>query len=75
MVASMTEKQAIKFIKTLEGRGWDFDGAYGWQCFDLANVYWAKLFGHGLRGAGAADIPFQNNFTNEAHVYNNTQSF
>lgn len=71
----MTEKQAIKFIKTLEGRGWDFDGAYGWQCFDLANVYWAKLFGHGLRGAGAADIPFQNDFTNEAHVYNNTQSF
>ena len=47
---------------------------YG-QCFDLANVYWAKLFGHGLRGAGAADIPFQNDFTNEAHVYNNTQSF
>lgn len=29
MVASMTEKQAIKFIKTLEGRGWDFDGVYG----------------------------------------------
>ncbi|MCY1627332.1 SH3 domain-containing protein [Staphylococcus pettenkoferi] len=47
---------------------------YG-QCFDLANVYWAKLFGHGLRGTGAADIPFQNDFTNEAHVYNNTQSF
>lgn len=47
---------------------------YG-QCFDLANVYWAKLFGHGLKGAGAADIPNVNNFTNEAHVYNNTQSF
>lgn len=75
MVASLTEKQAINFIKTLEGRGWDYDGAYGWQCFDLANVYWAKLFGHGLKGAGAADIPFQNDFTNEAHVYNNTQSF
>lgn len=75
MVANLTKQQAIDFIKKLEGRGWDYDGAYGWQCFDLANVYWAKLFGHGLKGAGAADIPNVNNFTNEAHVYNNTQSF
>ncbi len=29
MVANLTKQQAIDFIKTLEGRGWDFDGAYG----------------------------------------------
>ena len=45
------------------------------QCFDLANMYWNKLFGHGLRGQGAADIPNVNNFKGEAKVYNNTPSF
>ena len=29
MVANLTKQQAIDFIKKLEGRGWDFDGAYG----------------------------------------------
>jgi N-acetylmuramoyl-L-alanine amidase len=75
MTASLTKKEAIAYIKSLEGKGWDFDGAYGYQCFDLANVYWAKLFGHGLKGAGAADIPNVNNFKGEATVYNNTASF
>ncbi|MCG7341740.1 CHAP domain-containing protein, partial [Staphylococcus auricularis] len=62
-------------IKTLNGKMWDYDGAYGAQCFDLANVYWDKLFGHGLKGQGAKDIPNANNFKGEAHVYNNTASF
>ncbi|MCG9855906.1 LysM domain-containing protein, partial [Staphylococcus argenteus] len=35
----------LNYLKTLEGKGWDFDGAYGWQCFDLVNVYWNKLYG------------------------------
>ena len=38
-------------------------------------MYWYKLFGHGLKGAGAADIPNVNNFKGEATVYNNTESF
>ena len=38
-------------------------------------MYWYKLFGHGLKGAGAADIPNANNFKGEATVYNNTPSF
>ena len=75
MVAKLTKKEALAYIKTLEGKGWDFDGAFGWQCFDLANMYWNKLFGHGLRGQGAADIPNVNNFKGEAKVYNNTPSF
>src|SRR5699024_2891754 len=75
MTVSLTKKEAIKYLYSLEGKGWDYDGAYGWQCFDLANMYWHKLFGHGLKGAGAADIPNVNNFKGEATVYNNTPSF
>lgn len=43
--------------------------------FDVANQYWLYLFNHTLKGVGAADIPTWNNFTNEATVYENTQSF
>ncbi|MGD3158278.1 SH3 domain-containing protein [Staphylococcus cohnii] len=75
MVAKLTQKEAIKYLYTLEGKGWDYDLAFGWQCFDLANKYWHQLFGHGLKGAGAADIPNVNNFKDEATVYNNTPSF
>ncbi|WP_435373555.1 SH3 domain-containing protein [Staphylococcus nepalensis] len=75
MTANLTKKEAISYINSLEGKGWDYDGAYGWQCFDLANMYWHKLFGHGLKGAGAADIPNVNNFKGEADVYNNTPEF
>ncbi|PTF04594.1 autolysin [Staphylococcus devriesei] len=75
MVANLTKEEAITYIYSLEGKGWDFDGSYGYQCFDLANMYWYKLFGHGLKGLGAADIPNANNFTNEATVYQNTPEF
>ncbi|AYU54694.1 SH3 domain-containing protein [Staphylococcus debuckii] len=75
MVAKLTRKEAIKYLYSLEGKGWDFDNFAGWQCFDLANMYWFKLFGHGLKGEGAADIPNVNNFKGEATVYNNTPSF
>ncbi|MHB7915040.1 SH3 domain-containing protein [Staphylococcus haemolyticus] len=75
MVANLTKEEAITYIYSLEGKGWDFDGSYGYQCFDLANMYWYKLFGHGLKGLGAADIPNANDFTNEATVYQNTPEF
>lgn len=75
MVAKLTQKEAVKYLYSLEGKGWDYDLAFGWQCFDLANKYWHQLFGHGLKGAGAADIPNVNDFKGEAAVYNNTPSF
>ncbi|MGX0157645.1 N-acetylmuramoyl-L-alanine amidase [Staphylococcus cohnii] len=75
MVAKLTQKEAVKYLYSLEGKGWDYDLAFGWQCFDLANKYWHQLFGHGLKGAGAADIPNVNDFKGEATVYNNTPSF
>ncbi len=52
-----------------------FDGSYGWQCFDLVNVYWNHLYGHGLKGYGAKDIPYANNFNSEAKIYHNTPTF
>lgn len=75
MVAKLTQKEAVAYVKSQEGKGWDFDKVYGYQCFDSVNYYWYKLFGHGLKGQGAADIPNVNNFTNEAKVYQNTPSF
>ncbi|MCE3021374.1 CHAP and LysM peptidoglycan-binding domain-containing protein [Staphylococcus pasteuri] len=65
----------LDYLKTLENKGWDFDGSYGWQCFDLVNVYWNHLYGHGLKGYGAKDIPYANNFNGEAKIYHNTPSF
>lgn len=75
MVAKLTQKQAVAYVKSQEGKGYDFDNYAGWQCFDSVNYYWYQLFGHGLRGEGAADIPNENDFTNEAKVYQNTPTF
>lgn len=71
----LTEAQAVAFIKSLKGNMYDFDRAYGAQCFDLANVYWNAMFRHGLKGVGAKDIPTWNDFTGEATVHANTPSF
>ena len=75
MVSVRTYKQAIAYLKKMEGKAWNPDRAYGYQCFDVANQYWLYLFGHTLKGVGAADIPTWNNFTGEATVYENTLSF
>lgn len=66
---------AMNYVYSLEGKGWDFDGYYGWQCFDLVNYYWNYLYGHGLHGDYAKDIPTANDFSGEATVYKNTPSF
>ena len=75
MVAKLTQKEAVKYALGMVGKGYDYDNAYGWQCFDTANYYWHQLFGHGLKGNGAADIPTHNNFKGEATVHKNTKSF
>lgn len=70
-----TQKQAVDYALSMIGKGYDFDGAYGYQCFDTANYYWYYLFGHGLKGNGAIDIPTWNNFKGEATVHKNTPNF
>lgn len=75
MPSVRTYSQAISYLKSLEGKAWNPDNAFGCQCFDTANQYWLYLFNHRLKGVGAADIPTWNDFTNEATVYENTVSF
>lgn len=79
MTATLTKNEFLKFLNTTIGKQYDFDGYYGYQCFDYANIGWNKLFGHGLKGASAKDIPFnaenKANFKKEATVFENTPSF
>ncbi|PCF44029.1 SH3 domain-containing protein [Staphylococcus delphini] len=79
MVASLSKKEFISFLKSSEGKQFNEDGWYGYQCFDFANTGWLKLFGHKLMGLGAKDIPFnsinKNYFKTEAKVYSNTPEF
>ena len=70
-----TQDEAIQHVESLNGQGWDYDDAYGWQCFDLVNEQWDYLYGHGLKGDYAKDIPEENNFIGEAQVYENTEDF
>ena len=72
----LATQENINFINnTLSGRGWDFDNFAGWQCFDLANVYWYHLYGHGLNGACAKGISLNNHFIGEPWVFPNTASY
>ncbi|WP_323708708.1 SH3 domain-containing protein [Mammaliicoccus sciuri] len=75
MTAKLTKNEFVKFLNGTIGKQYDFDGWYGFQCFDYANIGWQQLFGHALKGNGAIDIPTHNNFDNEATVYENTKSF
>ena len=75
MAVKRTKKQAHSYLASLKGKGWDFDGAFGWQCYDLANYYWNFLTGGRLKGYYAKNIPFDNNFDGLATVYKNTPKF
>lgn len=78
MQAKMTKSQFITWLKNSEGRKYDFDGWYGFQCYDYANAGWSQLFpGTSLAGASAKNIPSDNKslFKDRAKVYNNTPSF
>ena len=75
MAVNKTKSQAHAYMSKLKGYWWDFDGAFGAQCFDLANMYWNYLTGGRLAGYYAKDIPFKNNFNGLATVYENTPSF
>lgn len=75
MTVNKTKAQAHDYMSKLKGYWWDFDGAFGAQCFDLANMYWNYLTGGRLAGYYAKDIPTANNFNGLATVYKNTPSF
>ena len=75
MTVNKTKVQAHVYLNKLKGKWWDFDLAFGAQCFDLANQYWYYLTGKRLGGYYAKDIPFSNNFDGLATVYENTPQF
>ncbi|NGR00267.1 CHAP domain-containing protein, partial [Staphylococcus aureus] len=75
MQAKLTKKEFIEWLKTSEGKQYNADGWYGFQCFDYANAGWQVLFGYNLKGVGAKDIPSANDFNGLATVYQNTPDF
>lgn len=75
MAVTKTKKQAHDYMSKLKGKWWDFDGAFGAQCFDLANMYWNYLTGGRLAGYYAKNIPTANNFDGLATVHKNTPNF
>lgn len=72
-----TKSQAHKYMDKLKGKGWDFDFAFGWQCYDLANVYFNYLTGERLYGLYAKDIHTDNKKILEKYgtIYKNTDDF
>lgn len=75
MTVNKTKAQAHAYMSKLKGKWWDFDLAFGAQCFDSVNFYWNYLTGGRLAGYYAKDIPFENNFNGLATVYKNYDSF
>lgn len=75
MTITKTKKEAVAYLKSLEGKYLDYDGWYGAQCFDLANYYWTYISNESLKGDSAKDIPFENNFDSLGTVYENTVDF
>ncbi len=70
-----TQAESVKYINAMEGTFIDFDLAYGFQCYDVANKYWYYVTGRKLYGLYAKDIPKDNNFKGYATVYENKPSF
>ncbi len=75
MVALLTKVEHIKALQGDIGTQPNIDGWYGSQCFDEANQGWLRLFNERLKGQGAKDIPFVNDFKGKAVVHQNTPEF
>ncbi|MCT6632067.1 autolysin, partial [Staphylococcus aureus] len=69
MQAKLTKNGFIEWLESSEGKQYNADGRYGFQCFDYANAGWQVLFGYNLIGVCAKDIPSANNFNGLATVY------
>ncbi|RZH89137.1 autolysin, partial [Staphylococcus aureus] len=65
----------IEWLNTSEGKQFHVDLWSGFQCLDYATAGWYDLFGLLLRGLGAQDIPFANNFAGLATVYPKTPDY
>ncbi|EIL3011889.1 CHAP domain-containing protein, partial [Staphylococcus pseudintermedius] len=72
-----TKQEAINWLNNSVGKQYDFDGAYGYQCYDYANAYFNYMTGLALYGMYAKNIAIDNAKTlaSVATVYNNTPNF
>lgn len=72
-----TYEEAIKWLNNSVGKQYDFDLAFGYQCYDYANSYFNYMTGYRLSGMYAKDIPTDNAdlLRNIATVYENTPNF
>ncbi|QWY14498.1 endolysin [Staphylococcus phage JPL-50] len=70
-----SQQQAKDWIYKHEGVGVDFDGAYGFQCMDLAVAYIYYITDGKVRMWGNAKDAINNDFKGLATVYENTPSF
>lgn len=75
MVALLTKDEHLKALHGDIGTAPNTDGWYGSQCFDEANQGWYRLYKEYLKGQGAKDIPFKNDFKGKAVVHQNTPDF
>lgn len=77
MAVNKTQKEAYSYMSKLKGKGWDFDNAFGWQCYDLANQYFNYLTGERLYGLYAKDIHTDNKAVLEKYgtIHKNTPNF
>ncbi|NHM93511.1 MULTISPECIES: N-acetylmuramoyl-L-alanine amidase [Staphylococcus] len=72
-----TLDEAIKWLNNSVGKQYDFDGAYGYQCYDYANAYFNYTTGLRLSGMYAKNIHTDNAsvLNNIATVHENTPNF
>ena len=77
MTVKRTQKESNSYLSKLKGKGWDFDNAFGWQCYDLTNQYFNYLTGGRLYGLYAKDIHTDNKAILEKYgtIYKNTPNF
>ena len=52
----ITQAQGVQWARNSIGKAYDFDGAFGIQCFDLINQYAHDLFGVSFTGTYAKDL-------------------
>ncbi|EGQ3293761.1 N-acetylmuramoyl-L-alanine amidase [Staphylococcus pseudintermedius] len=72
-----TYDEAVKWLDNSVGKQFDFDKAYGYQCYDYTNAYFNYMTGKVLYGMFAKNIHTDNKATlaSIATVYENTEHF
>ncbi|REI16741.1 N-acetylmuramoyl-L-alanine amidase [Staphylococcus felis] len=73
----ITKEQSLKWIRGSEGKQYNVDNYYGFQCYDYANAYFKYVTGYTLKGLYAKNIHIDNKeiLSEIATVYENTDSF